>query len=117
MRAVLRFRSVFCPFIIAALIPGCGGGGGSSTPVTPPPPSTITAPLPWVYTQVFSSGSPLHVTVAAQMANGAKKLSATAMSALWSQGVANQDLSDKSWMFPVYVSQASDADKVFTCKK
>jgi hypothetical protein len=31
--------------------------------------------------------------------------------------VANQDLSAQSWMFPVYVSAATDRVKTFTCTK
>ena len=39
------------------------------------------------------------------------------MQSLWAQGVANQDLSTASWMFPIYVSSASDPVKTFTCTK
>ena len=97
----------------------CGGGMASSvvpTP-TPTPVSTVTAPLPWIYAQVFSTSSPMHTTVAVLKTNGATTLPQAAMASLWSQGVANQDLSVASWMFPVYVSSASDPMKTFTCTK
>jgi hypothetical protein len=92
------------------------GGGTASAPVTPTPPvSTITPPLPWVYSQIFSSASPFHTTVATLKANGAVILPQTDMTSLWSQGISNQDLSLTSWMYPVYVSQFSDPVKTFTC--
>jgi hypothetical protein len=96
----------------------CCAGGTAGTVVPPPiPPPTITAPLPWVYSQIFSTASPFHTTVAALKANGATTLPQTQMASLWSQGVANQDLSITSYMFPVYVSSATDPMKTFTCTK
>jgi hypothetical protein len=88
--------------------------GGSTTTVAPPPPA-FTAPLPWIYSQVFSSSSPFHTTVAALKANGAVVLPQSAMASLWSQGISNQDLSITSWMYPVYVSLSTDPIKTFTC--
>lgn len=105
--------------LLSLAIVCCGGGPASSvapTP-TPTPTSTITAPLPWVYAQIFSSTSPMHTTVAVLKANGATTLPQAAMTALWGQGIANQDLSVTSWMFPVYVSSATDPVKTFTCTK
>jgi hypothetical protein len=90
-------------------------GGGTATSVIPPPPDTITFPLPWVYSQIFSSASPFHTTVAALKASGALTLPQSAMNSLWSQSVSNQDLSVTSWMYPVYVSSATDPVKTFTC--
>jgi hypothetical protein len=94
----------------------CGSGVTTPAPMVPTPPvSTITPPLPWVYSQIFSSASPFHTAVAALKANGAVVLPQTAMTSLWSQGIQNEDLSPTSWMYPVYVSQASDPLKTFTC--
>jgi hypothetical protein len=88
----------------------------ASAPVAPTPPvSTITPPLPWVYSQIFSTASPFHTTVATLKASGAIILPQAAMTSLWSQGIQNQDLSPTSWMYPVYVSQSSDPVKTFTC--
>jgi len=101
--------------ISAVAVTGCSGKA-TSTPVVPTPPvTTITPPLPWVYSQIFSSASPFHTTVAALKANGAVVLPQAAMTSLWSQGISNQDLSITSWMYPVYVSQSSDPVKTFTC--
>jgi len=94
----------------AAWIASCGGGTTSTS--TPP---AYTAPLPWVYSQIFSSASPFHTTVAALKASGATTLPQAAMTALWSQSVSNQDLSADSYMYPVYVSLATDPVKTFTC--
>jgi hypothetical protein len=77
--------------------------------------STITPPLPWIYSQIFSAASPFHTTVATLKTNGAVVLPQTAMNSLWSQTISNQDLSPTSWMYPVYVSQSSDPVKTFTC--
>jgi hypothetical protein len=96
----------------------CGSGGSSGSNSNPPPPGpTFTAPLPWVYSQIYSSASPFHTTVASLKSGGATVLSQSVMDALWSQGVASQDLSEASWMFPVYVASASDPIKTFTCTK
>jgi hypothetical protein len=97
----------------------CGGGSSTATPTIPATPTkpTYTAPLPWVYSQVFSAASPFHIAVSTHKTNGATVLPASAMSALWQQGVANQDLSPGSWMFPEYVSLSSDPVKTFTCTK
>jgi hypothetical protein len=108
-------------FLLSALciaaIASCGGASGNSGSVTPTP--TPTAPagdaLPWVYSQIFSSTSPFHTTVAALKANGATTLPQSAMTSLWSQSVSNQDLSITSYMYPVYVGSASDPVKTFTC--
>jgi hypothetical protein len=106
------------PVAIVVWLIGCGSSGTAVAPIEPTTPvSTITAPLPWVYAQVFSNASPLQTTVDALLANGAVKLPQSAMVSLWSQGVANQDLSPASWMFPVYVSSASDPVKSFNCTK
>jgi len=110
-KAACSFLSALCVFAVAS----CGGGSsGGSTPV-PTPPVTFAAPLPWVYSQVFSSASPFHTPVAALLANGATTLPQSAMAALWSQGVSNQDLSVTSYMYPVYVASAADPVKTFTC--
>lgn len=113
-RTILVSMVVFLCFVLA-----CGGGGGanggSSTPPSTAP--SFVSPLPWVYSQVFSSTSPFHATVATLKASGATTLPQTAMQSLWAQGVANQDLSTASWMFPIYVSSASDPVKTFTCTK
>jgi hypothetical protein len=113
------WRAASCAFALLAIpaffATGCGGTT-ASTPVVPTPPaSTITPPLPWVYSQIFSSASPFHTTVAALKASGATVLPQAAMTSLWSQGVQNEDLSPTSWMYPVYVSQSSDPVKTFTC--
>jgi hypothetical protein len=101
--------------IVAFFAIGCAATT-ASTPVVPPPPvSTITPPLPWVYSQIFSSTAPFHTTVATLKANGAVVLPQADMTSLWSQGISNQDLSPTSWMYPVYVSQSSDPVKTFTC--
>jgi hypothetical protein len=89
--------------------------GGSAASVTPPPQSTVIFPLPWVYSQIFSSASPFHTTVAILKANGAVTLPQAAMNSLWSQGVSNQGLSVTSYMYPVYVSSDADPVKTFTC--
>jgi hypothetical protein len=104
--------------LVIAAASGCAGGTAASVPVTPTPPvTTITPPLPWVYSQIFSSASPFHTTVAALKTNGAVVLPQVAMTSLWSQGLSNEDLSLTSWMFPVYVSSATDPVKTFTCTK
>jgi len=117
----LRYRAgVSALVLLFPLLVACGGGANtansSGTSTTAPAPSFV-APLPWVYSQIFSSTSPLHTTVATLKTSGATTLSQAAMVSLWSQGVANQDLSPSSWMFPVYVSSASDPIKTFTCTK
>jgi hypothetical protein len=94
---------------------GCGGTTTSAPVVPTPPATTITPPLPWVYSQIFSTTSPFHTTVATLKADGATVLPQAAMTSLWSQGIQNQDLSPTSWMYPVYVSQSSDPIKTFTC--
>ena len=95
----------------------CGGGSPSSSPLPPPAP-TFVAPLPWIYSQIYSSASPFHTSVVATLKSaGATVLPQGAMESLWSQGVANQDLSEQSWMFPVYVATADDPVKTFTCTK
>ena len=113
-RAILVSVATFLCFELA-----CGGGGrtgdAGSTPVTTT--QNFVAPLPWIYSQVFSDTSPFHATVTSLKASGATTLPQTAMESLWSQGVANQDLSAASWMFPVYVSSANDPLKTFTCTK
>jgi hypothetical protein len=109
-------KSAFALLAITACFAiGCGRTT-ASTPVVPTPPATtITPPLPWVYSQVFSSASPFHTTVATLKVDGAIVLPQAAMVSLWSQGISNQDLSPTSWMYPVYVSQSSDPVKTFTC--
>ncbi len=102
--------------LTAAPVSSCGSGSASvmpPPPVTPPP--AYTAPLPWIYSQIFSAASPFHTAVATLKANGAKVLPQSEMTALWSQGVSNQGLSASSYMYPVYVSTASDPVKTFTC--
>ncbi|HEY2858531.1 MAG TPA: hypothetical protein VGJ21_08950 [Terracidiphilus sp.] len=101
-------------FILAAYIAACGGGSvvSPAPPVTPP---AYVAPLPWIYSQVFSSSSPFHTTVASLKGSGATVLPQSAMISLWNQGVANQGLSTTSYMFPVNVSTASDPVKTFLC--
>ena len=65
--------SAFALLAIAALFAvSCDSGVTTPAPVAPTPPvSTITPPLPWVYSQIFSSASPFHTAVAALKANGA----------------------------------------------
>src|SRR5581483_4973788 len=107
-----------CVLLASGLFSGagssCGGSSGSGTtpPVTPP---AYAAPLPWVYSQIFSAASPFHIAVATLRANGAKVLPQTEMTALWGQGISNQGLSATSYMYPVYVSTATDPVKTFTC--
>lgn len=97
--------------VVASVAICCSGG---SAPTVAPPPS-FTAPLPWVYSQVFSSASPFHTTVETLKANGAVALPKAAMQSLWGQGISNQDLSITSYMYPLYVSLATDPVKTFTC--
>lgn len=106
----------FALFAIAAFFAtGCGGATASAPVVPTPPANSITPPLPWVYSQIFSTTSPFHTTVATLKANGAIVLPQSAMTSLWSQDIQNEDLSPTSWMYPVYVSQSSDPVKIFTC--
>ncbi len=93
----------------AALLVRCGGGGSQPRSVTNPGP-----PL-WIYSQIFSDASPFHTTVATLKTGGATILPQSAMNSLWNQGIASQDLSVDSYMFPVYVSTSSDPVKTFTC--
>jgi hypothetical protein len=93
----------------------CSGGSSATVTPTPVPTPTFTAPLPWVYSQVFSGTSPFHTTVAALKANGAVTLPQAEMVSLWSQGTPGQDLSVTSYMYPVYVSSSTDPVKLFTC--
>lgn len=103
-------------FAAAASIGSCGGSANkSATPEPSPPASAGGDTLPWVYSQVFSGASAFHTTVAALKANGATALPQSAMTSLWSQSVASQDLSIASYMFPVYVASATDPVKTFTC--
>lgn len=108
--------SVVCSLLVLliASLASCGGNGAATSP-TPTPPAPSGDPLPWVYSQVFSSASPFHTTVATLKANGAATLPQSAMDSLWGQSVANQDLSITSWMYPVYVGLATDPVKTFTC--
>ena len=98
----------------AAWITSCGGGGTAATTTTQPPPANADV-LPWVYSQIFSSTSPFHTTVATLKTNGATELPQSAMISLWGQSISNQDLSIDSYMYPVYVSSATDPVKTFTC--
>jgi hypothetical protein len=87
----------------------------SATPA--PAPSVPAAPgaLPWVYVQSFSSSSPFRKTVAQHKANGGWVLSQSAMNSLWGQGIGGQDLSDNTYMFPVYVGGSGDPVKTISC--
>jgi hypothetical protein len=117
--ATRAVSSAIALLVISAFpVTGCGGSTTAAAPVTPtptPPVSTITPPLPWVYSQIFSSASPFHTTVATLKTNGAVVLPQAAMASLWSQGTPSEDLSVTSYMYPVYVSQSSDPVKTFTC--
>jgi hypothetical protein len=107
-----------CPLLLAvatSIVVCCAGGTATTVAPTPTPLTTIIAPLPWVYSQIFSSTSPFHTTVAALKTNGAVTLPQAEMQSLWSQGISNQDLSVTSYMYPVYVSSATDPVKLFTC--
>jgi hypothetical protein len=101
--------------LAASILVCCAGATASVVVPPPPPPPTFVAPLPRVYSQIFSSASPFHTIVAALKANGAVALPQAAMVSLWSQGISNQDLSVTSYMYPVYVSLATDPVKLFTC--
>ena len=79
------------------------------------PESSAAAALPGTWSQLFAATSPLHRTVASLKADGATVLPQSALHALWKQGIANQDLSVASWMFPVYLSTASDPVRIFHC--
>ena len=108
--------SVVAPVVLlSGLAPGCGGSGAGKVPPPPVTPPAFTAPLPWVYSQVFSPTSPFHTTVAALKMSGAVVLPQSEMASLWSQSIANQGLSETSYMYPVYVSSAADPVKTFTC--
>jgi len=101
--------------LAASIAVSCAGGTATMVVPPPPPPPTYVAPLPWIYSQIFSSSSPFHTTVAALKAAGATTLPQADMVSLWSQGTPNQDLSVDSYMYPVYVSLSTDPVKIFTC--
>jgi hypothetical protein len=101
--------------LATSVVVSCASGTAAVVVPPPPPPPTYVAPLPWIYSQIFSSSSPFHTTVAALKAAGATTLPQADMVSLWSQGTPNQDLSVDSYMYPVYVSLSTDPVKVFTC--
>jgi hypothetical protein len=113
---IARAGFVILLALAAAIAISCAGGTATVVvPPPPPPPPTYVAPLPWIYSQIFSSASPFHTTVADLKAAGVTTLPQADMISLWSQGISNQDLSVTSWMYPVYVSLATDPVKLFTC--
>ena len=71
--------------------------------------------VPGVYSQWFSSSSPFRTTVAQEKAAGGVVLAHSAMDSLWSQGIGSQDLSPATFMFPLYLSSASDPVKTISC--
>jgi hypothetical protein len=111
-RLFTRVGSVVLLALAASAMVCCSGGTAQVTPTAPP---EFTPPLPWVYSQIFSAASPFHTTVTTLKANGAITLPQEAMTSLWSQGISNQGLSITSYMYPVYVSLATDPVKTFTC--
>jgi hypothetical protein len=100
----------------ALLFAGVGGVWCQNSTAAGVSTAKLAAQLPWVYSQVYGR-SPLHTTVAELRTAGATALPKSAMSSLWRQGVADQDLSPRSWMFPVYVSTAADPVRTFRCTK
>jgi len=112
-KAIGNALSIGLLALAVSVVVSCAGS--TATVVIPPPPPAFVAPLPWVYSQIFSIASPFHTTVAALKAAGATTLPKADMVSLWSQGISNQDLSVTSWMYPVYVSLATDPMKIFTC--
>lgn len=102
-------------FFVTLCVTSCGSGNNStSTPVTPPSGPSVPTSM-FTYSQIFSSTSPFHTTVAALKTNGATTQPQAAMTALWGEGVANQDLSATSYMFPIYPSASTDPVKTFIC--
>ena len=92
-----------------------------STPAPAPTPTATATPsgnvLPWVYSQIYSSNSPFHRTVAQLKSSGATVIasSSTIMNNLWNQGIGSEDISTSSYMPPVYVSAGTDPVKVISC--
>lgn len=90
------------------------------SPTKTPTPNPTSAPISGgsvsgVFSQLYSGGSPFHMTVAQHKASGAAVLAQSAMSSLWGQGVSSQDLGTSSYMFPIYVASASDPVKRVSC--
>jgi hypothetical protein len=110
---IAKAENVVLLALVTSIVVCCAGSGATNS--IPTPPTTFASPLPWVYSQIFSSQSPFHTTVATLKVNGAVTLPQSAMTSLWSQGIPNQDLSVTSYMYPVYVSSATDPVKTFTC--
>src|SRR5580698_6375177 len=97
---IARAGCVILLALAAAIAISCAGGTATVVvPPPPPPPPTYVAPLPWIYSQIFSSASPFHTTVADLKAAGVTTLPQADMISLWSQGISNQDLSITSWMY------------------
>jgi hypothetical protein len=80
-----------------------------------PSPALTGGSISGVYTQLYSSASPFHTTVAQHKSAGASVVSHSAMDTLWGQGISGQDLGTSTYMFPIYGASSSDPVKTISC--
>jgi hypothetical protein len=81
-----------------------------ASPTAAPSPSPSPAPtsgtgMPWVYTDLWSTSSPLLHSVAALKASGATIVPHTYMDSLWNQGIADNGTADN---IPIYTTKSTD---------